>query len=215
MGLRLRIAFLIGRHSWTELEGGVTVTSFRYIDAPCADVSVIVGEEAFPATREVLLWIPFFAAVLAGSTDDVHRVEVKDVDLPTFRIIWSVICADGGEDFDSLLGHLPQDQLWRLLGGAHHFGMKSLHIAVGLLLQDLLASSITSDTAASWVARAWRHKAPLLQKVGLDFVGKHGREVLLSMAGEDWSEDLASYESIVLAAIHQQSEVVSSSNGGA
>jgi len=182
---------------------GVTVTTFRYVDAPCADVLVIVGEETFPGTREVLLWIPFFAAALAGSTDAVHRVEVKDVDLPTFRIIWDVICADDGEDFDALLGELPQDQLWRLLGGAHYFGMKSLHRAVELRLQGL-ASNITPDMAASWVARARQHKATLLQKVGLDFVSKHGREVLLSMASGDWLQDLDSYESIVVAAFHRQ-----------
>jgi len=127
-----------------------------------------------------------------------------------------VICEeDHREGLDSLLGPLTQDELWDVLAAARCLGMKDLHRTAGSRLQDILASSIAPDTAASWVARARRHTAPQLLKAGLDFVSKHGREVLLSMAGEDWSEDLPSYESIVLAAINRPSEVGTSSNGGA
>jgi len=205
---------------WVSLLGGggdcgVSVTAFNYADAPCADVSVVVGEEVFPATREVLLWVPFFAAALSGSGEDEFRcVEVKGVDLETFQLVWRVICEeDNSEVLDYINCDLPEDRLWSVLAAAHLLGMKSLHRSVGLRLQDLLASSIAPDTAASWVALAQQNKAPHLVKACLDFVAKHGREVMLSMAGQDWSGDMASYESIVLAAM--QSAAGSSSNGGA
>lgn len=199
------------------LDGGVTVTAFRYSDAHCADVSIAVGDELFPASREVLQWIPFFAAALAGAGDELSRIEVSDVDLETFRLVWVVITEEA-HGFDSLLANLSIDKLWRMLEAAYLFGMKELHREAGRHLQDCLPRSITPETAASWVRRARQPalmRTPQVLQVSLDFVAKHGHAVLLSMAGEDWSDDLASYETVVLAATQRQNEVGGSSNGGA
>lgn len=197
-------------------EGGVTVTAFRYADAPCGDVSVLVGNEVFFGVREVLLRTPFFALELASQDGVQSCVEVKDVDLKTFHSVWHAICeVDLEEGSYFLLGGLSAEDLWRVLDAAHRFGMKALHKEVSRRLQEVFSSNIAPTNAASWIARARRCKAPQLCKAGLDFASENGREVLLAMAGEDWSADLAIYESIVLAALRQSHTMRRVTNGGA
>jgi hypothetical protein len=196
-------------------ENGVIVTAFRYSDATSADVTIVVGDkhfEEFHGSREVLRWIPFFCSSLIDSaSDSVTKIEVKDIDVQTFRFIWGAICS---EDLSKLPDNLSIDELWSVLAAAHSLGMKGLHNLASLRLQELLPDAICAKTASSWVARARRCKAEKLFKASLVIVAQHPEEVLLSMATEDWSDDLSSYESIVRAVLHKPGKT-SSSNGGA
>lgn len=208
-------------------ESSIIVTAYRFADVACADVAISVGNdsggrEIFQGSREVLNNIPFFNAALSQpkvsiAADDgfllgQSYVEVGNLDVRTFRNVWSAICS---EDLCTLPEKLTADDLWDVFVAAEQLGMKSLRVVASERLQELMAHTITPDNVASWIATARVCGSASLAQAGLAFVAKHGKEVLLSMAAEDWSSDLASYECIVVAALQHRHSFSGSCNGGA
>ncbi|TVU05009.1 hypothetical protein EJB05_48156, partial [Eragrostis curvula] len=139
----------------------------RLLDRSIAtDVTIIVGGQAFPAHRAVLVArSPVFEAQLLGSMADASMpsITLQDIDPAAFKVMLWFIYTDSLPDDE--LGDSSTDMMQHLIAAADRYALDRLKIMCSVKLMEL----VSVDTVGSILVCAEMYNCPELKKKCLDF----------------------------------------------
>eukprot|EP00747_Dinoflagellata_sp_TGD_P101942 gnl/TRDRNA2_/TRDRNA2_168511_c0_seq3.p1 gnl/TRDRNA2_/TRDRNA2_168511_c0~~gnl/TRDRNA2_/TRDRNA2_168511_c0_seq3.p1 ORF type:complete len:209 (+),score=15.69 gnl/TRDRNA2_/TRDRNA2_168511_c0_seq3:1-627(+) len=161
-----------------------------------SDVSIVVGSERFQGHRIVLSRWPFFAAAFRNGFSECmnNEIEIHDVPLEAFRVVWRSLYTD---DL-AFVGRLRcTDVLQETIAAAHRFEMHSLGNTAAYRLAAILDDELMLETVIPFLSHALKDETLCVRDSCLNFIRLQDPDVIKSELQPESSHDSRVHELIV------------------